>query len=95
MGLGLSQEADTQQIPRSPTPAPRTHENHQTAKTTSTRLNRLPHDCEAILKDADIVIDKSSIDQLYAGVFLNQKRMVCHVCISIFIVFLYLEVLPM
>ncbi|CAI9284390.1 unnamed protein product [Lactuca saligna] len=82
MGSGLSQEADTQQIPRSPTkptPAPRTHENHQTAKTTvtttSTRLNRLPHDCEAILKDADTLIDKSSIDQLYAGVFLNQKRM--------------------
>ncbi|KAK2991703.1 hypothetical protein RJ640_019495 [Escallonia rubra] len=38
-----------------------------------------PHNCEVILKDADIPpIDWSSVeklpDQLYAGVFLNQKR---------------------
>ncbi|XVF87047.1 hypothetical protein PTKIN_Ptkin18bG0089300 [Pterospermum kingtungense] len=38
----------------------------------------LPHNCEAILKDADSPMDMSSMDkllsQLYSGVFLNQKR---------------------
>ncbi|KAI3506294.1 hypothetical protein L1887_28651 [Cichorium endivia] len=80
MGSGLSQEADTQQTHVPPTkPASQPHENNQNTKaavkTASTRLNQLPHDCEAILKDADIVVDKSSMmDQLYGGVFLNQKR---------------------
>lgn len=39
---------------------------------------KLPHNCEILLKDADLLVDKSSTqklyDQLYAGVFLNQKR---------------------
>ncbi|OMO65794.1 Phloem protein 2-like protein [Corchorus olitorius] len=39
---------------------------------------QLPHNCEAILKDADSPVNKSSMDnlvsQLHAGVFLNQKR---------------------
>lgn len=41
---------------------------------------KLPHNYEAILKDADSPVDMSSMDkfifQLYAGVFLNQKRKV-------------------
>nr|XP_043606977.1 lectin-like isoform X2 [Erigeron canadensis] len=63
MGSGLSQEADTQQ-----------QSANTTAITTSSRLNNLPHDYEAILKDADSSVYKSSIDQLYAGVFLNKKK---------------------
>ncbi|XP_071702707.1 lectin-like [Rutidosis leptorrhynchoides] len=81
MGSGLSHEAaDTQQhIGVSSTEAEsQAHENHHDKKTTvtstSTQLSNLPHDYEAILKDADTVVDKSSIDQLYAGVFLNKKR---------------------
>ncbi|XP_057510722.1 protein PHLOEM PROTEIN 2-LIKE A1-like [Actinidia eriantha] len=39
---------------------------------------KLPHNYEAIIKDADSPIDNSSTDKLYdqlqAGVFLNQKR---------------------
>lgn len=39
---------------------------------------KLPHNCEAIVKDADTPLDKLSMDelydQLYAGVFLNQTR---------------------
>ncbi|KAK9267216.1 hypothetical protein L1049_009636 [Liquidambar formosana] len=39
---------------------------------------KLPHNYEAIVKDADSPIDKSSMNKLYeklhAGVFLNQKR---------------------
>ncbi|XVF25380.1 hypothetical protein REPUB_Repub13aG0208000 [Reevesia pubescens] len=39
---------------------------------------QLPHNCEAILKDADSPVDMSSMDkllsQLHTGVFLNQKR---------------------
>lgn len=39
---------------------------------------KLPHNYEAILKDADMQIDKSSMEklyeQLYAGVFLNKKQ---------------------
>lgn len=42
----------------------------------------LPHNYEAILKDADSPIDKSSpekiYEQLYGGVFLNQKKKVSH-----------------
>ncbi|KAI3695782.1 hypothetical protein L1987_78782 [Smallanthus sonchifolius] len=72
MGSGLSQQADVV------SPASQDHENHHitktTVSTTSTLLNNLPHDCEAILKDADTAISMSSIDQLYAGVFLNKKR---------------------
>lgn len=38
----------------------------------------LPHNCEAILRDADSPVDRSSVDKLYdqlsTGVFLNQKR---------------------
>nr|XP_027088996.1 lectin-like [Coffea arabica]XP_027088997.1 lectin-like [Coffea arabica] len=44
---------------------------------TATEL-KLPHNHEEILKDADAPVDKSSTeklyDQLYAGVFLNQKK---------------------
>ncbi|GKB62181.1 phloem protein 2-LIKE A1-like protein [Tanacetum coccineum] len=80
MGSGLSQEAaDTPQSDVSPTKnTSQAHENHHNTKsavsTTSTRSNNLPHEFEAILKDADTVIDKSSIDKLYAGVFLSKKR---------------------
>lgn len=39
---------------------------------------KLPHNCEAILRDADSPVDRSSVDKLYdqlsTGVFLNQKR---------------------
>ncbi|XVE51679.1 hypothetical protein DITRI_Ditri02bG0060900 [Diplodiscus trichospermus] len=39
---------------------------------------QLPHNCEAILKDADSSVDMSCMDkllsELHAGVFLNQKR---------------------
>ena len=39
---------------------------------------QVPHNYEAIIKDADSPIDNSSTDKLYdqlqAGVFLNQKR---------------------
>lgn len=39
---------------------------------------KLPHNYEAIVKDADTPLDKLSMDelydQLYAGVFLNQTR---------------------
>lgn len=81
MGSGLSQEADTQQSEVSPTKTTsQAHENHHNTKTavstTSTRSNNLPHEFEAILKDADTAIDKSSIDKLYDGVFLNKKRKV-------------------
>ncbi|KAI3664886.1 hypothetical protein L6452_43497 [Arctium lappa] len=34
----------------------------------------LSHSCDTIVKDADTVIDKSSNDQLFAGVFLNKNR---------------------
>lgn len=47
------------------------------AKETSPEV-KLPHNYEAIVKDADSPIDKSDINKLYeqlhAGVFLNQKR---------------------
>ncbi|CAL5412869.1 unnamed protein product [Camellia sinensis] len=46
--------------------------------TTAAEVNKLPHNYEAIIKDADSPIVKSSIDMLYdqlqSGVFLNQKR---------------------
>ncbi|KAL3575625.1 hypothetical protein D5086_023726 [Populus alba] len=39
---------------------------------------KLPHNSEAILRDADSPVDRSSVDKLYdqlsTGVFLNQKR---------------------
>ena len=45
-----------------------------------TKKIQLPHNYEAILKDADSPVDMSSMDkllsQLHAGVFLNQKRKV-------------------
>lgn len=38
----------------------------------------LPHNCEEILKHADSPVDRTSreklYDQLYAGVYLNQKK---------------------
>ncbi|PWA73923.1 phloem protein 2-A1 [Artemisia annua] len=79
MGSRLSREANRQQSEASPTKnTSQTHEkNHNTktvALTTSTLSNNLPHEFEAIIKDADTVIDKSSIDKLYDGVFLNKKR---------------------
>lgn len=43
---------------------------------------KLPHNCDILLKDADLLVDKSSTqklyDQLYDGVFLNQKRKASH-----------------
>ncbi|PWA69710.1 phloem protein 2-A1 [Artemisia annua] len=79
MGCGLSQEANRKQSEASPTKNTlQTHENHHNTKTavltTSTLSNNLPHEFEAIIKDSDTVIDKSSIDKLYDGVFLNEKR---------------------
>ncbi|KAD3640390.1 hypothetical protein R6Q59_003212 [Mikania micrantha] len=76
MGSGLSQQAGKRHQIEVLT-ASQNQENHHNTKTagdtTSTR-NNLPHDCEAILKDADTVINTSSIDRLYDGVFLNKKR---------------------
>ncbi|PHU25702.1 hypothetical protein BC332_04034 [Capsicum chinense] len=47
-------------------------------KMEATRVLRFPHNYEEILKEADSSVDRSSLDklydQLYAGVFLNQKR---------------------
>lgn len=44
----------------------------------------LPHNYEAIIKDADMRIDDSSMEklyeQLYAGIFLNKKRNVSLYC---------------
>ncbi|KAF5779269.1 putative phloem protein [Helianthus annuus] len=65
MGSGFSQQADTQQQSEgSPT--------HHDTKTAG--ITRLPHDCHAILKDADTAINMSSMDPLYAGLFLSKKR---------------------
>lgn len=85
MGSGFSQEANTQHSEISET-RENNHNNNNTktklATTITTRPNSLPHDCEAILKDADTVIDKSSLDQLYVGVFLNKNRKVGQLLIS-------------
>ncbi|KAK9074954.1 hypothetical protein SSX86_003273 [Deinandra increscens subsp. villosa] len=74
MGSGLSHQPDTQ-LQSEVSPTSQNHENHQNTKTEGiTTSTWLPHNCETILKDADTPIDTSSIDQLYAGVFLNKKR---------------------
>lgn len=48
------------------------------AKAKTVKEVKLPHNCEAILRDADSPVDRSSVDKLYdqlsTGVFLNQKR---------------------
>ncbi|CAN4080349.1 unnamed protein product [Withania somnifera] len=58
---------------------PQSRKNTETNETMeSTRVLRFPHNYEEILKEADSSVDRSSMDklydQLYAGVFLNQKR---------------------
>ncbi|KAK2975492.1 hypothetical protein RJ640_005801 [Escallonia rubra] len=71
------------QVPATPPPqAPReprqTEQPSENGDTVERKSPKKPHNCEAILKDADIPIDRSSVekllDQLYAGVFLNKKR---------------------
>ncbi|KAK2991706.1 hypothetical protein RJ640_019498 [Escallonia rubra] len=66
------------QAPREPSQAPREPRQTEPSSENGNTNLKEPHNCEAILNDADILIDKSSIeelqDQLYAGVFLNQKR---------------------
>ncbi|KAK3037087.1 hypothetical protein RJ639_029929 [Escallonia herrerae] len=70
------------QVPREPSQAPREPRQTQlpskNGDTVEPKSPKKPHNCEAILNDADRPIDRSSVeklhDQLYAGVFLNQKR---------------------
>ncbi|KAK3009338.1 hypothetical protein RJ639_013420 [Escallonia herrerae] len=64
--------------PRQTEPPSRNGDTVEPKSPEKTTKLKEPHKCEAILNDADITIDRSSIenlhDQLYAGVFLNQKR---------------------
>ncbi|KAK3037082.1 hypothetical protein RJ639_029924 [Escallonia herrerae] len=66
------------QAPGEPSQAPRVPRQTEPSSENGNTKVKEPHNCEAILNDADIPIDQSSLeklqDQLYAGVFLNQKR---------------------
>ncbi|KAK4710667.1 hypothetical protein R3W88_005180 [Solanum pinnatisectum] len=58
---------------------PQSSKSTETNKTMeATRVLRFPHNYEEILKEADSSVDRSSVDklydQLYTGVYLNQKR---------------------
>ena len=59
------------------------------AKAKTVKEVKLPHNCEAILRDADSPVDRSSVDKLYdqlsTGVFLNQKRKVKLISISLIV----------
>ncbi|XVF87085.1 hypothetical protein PTKIN_Ptkin18bG0092100 [Pterospermum kingtungense] len=73
------QKQDTNVQPKGKTSDPEFVVEKPRAMEKITRKNiLLPHNCEAILKDADSPVDMSSMDnllsQLYSGVFLNQKR---------------------
>lgn len=65
---------------------PQSSKSIETNKTMeATRVVGFPHNYEEILKEADSSIDRSSMDklydQLYAGVFLNQKHKVRKFCL--------------
>ncbi|KAK9226985.1 hypothetical protein WN943_012033 [Citrus x changshan-huyou] len=89
MGTGSSKEDSSSQLQPSEKPSQNESQNFAIAakpadNTRETQVReareaelKLPHMYEAIVKDADSPIDKSSVDklydQLYCGVFLNQK----------------------
>lgn len=67
---------------------PQSSKSTETNKTKeATRVLRFPHNYEEILKEADSSVDRSSMDklydQLYAGVYLNQKRKVRKTCVRL------------
>ncbi|KAK9681610.1 hypothetical protein RND81_10G014700 [Saponaria officinalis] len=80
-----SQQSPTQAKPLTPkNDAKLVHSNsnnnnlHNKPNEATKLLPKLPHNFEAIIKDSDRAIDKSSIEQLYqqlhAGVYLNGKK---------------------
>lgn len=89
MGTGSSKEDSSSQLQPNEKPSQNESQNFAIAakpadNTKETKVCeakeaevKLPHMYEAIVKDADSPIDKSSVDklydQLYYGVFLNQK----------------------
>ncbi|KAL6992049.1 hypothetical protein U1Q18_010160 [Sarracenia purpurea var. burkii] len=81
MGAGPSQEDAAPQVREEPTgkTIPQISNTDSRSRGTIAQV-RMPHNYEAIIKDADSTVDNnfSSIDKLYdqlqAGVFLNQKR---------------------
>lgn len=89
MGTGSSKEDSSSQLQPNEKPSQNESQNFAIAakpadNTKETKVCeakeaevKLPHMYEAIVKDADSPIDKSSVDKLYDqlcyGVFLNQK----------------------
>ncbi|XP_022142434.1 lectin-like [Momordica charantia] len=73
MGSGWSEEQAAQSQP--PPPATGSAASHGGAKVAE--VKQLGHGLEAILKDADSAVDRSSMDklhdQLHAGIFLNKR----------------------
>lgn len=78
MGASISQDAGFEQNNEESSNIASQISNTDPKPNQSSREVPLPHSCEDILKHADSPVDRSStkklLEQLYAGVFLNQKR---------------------
>lgn len=78
MGAASSQnKASEKNEKESSENSPKISKNETQVNQTTTEFS-LPHNCEEILKHADSPVDRSSpkklVEQLNAGVYLNQKR---------------------